>query len=153
MGVIQDLRFALRVLVRKPTFTAIVIFTLALGLGAGSAMFSVIHALLVRPLDFPDLDRLATVQVSENGDQFNNAVSPRTFLDYHADAQSFQHLAAVMTGSTQEDYQDMMLKGGRSVEGNRSKSGRKTASTLVGSAKESNKLKSKTSKKSRSKRG
>jgi len=94
MGVIQDLRFALRVLLRKPTFTAIVIFTLALGLGAGSAMFSVIHALLVRPLDFPDLDRLATIQVSENGGEFDDSVSPRSFLDYHADAQSFQHLAA-----------------------------------------------------------
>jgi protocatechuate 4,5-dioxygenase alpha chain len=40
------------------------------------------------------------------------------------DGHSFQHLAAVMTGSTQQDYADMMLKGGRSVEGNRSKSGK-----------------------------
>jgi protocatechuate 4,5-dioxygenase alpha chain len=40
------------------------------------------------------------------------------------DGHSFQHMAAVMTGSTQQDYADMMLKGGRSVEGNRSKSGR-----------------------------
>ncbi len=47
------------------------------------------------------------------------------------DGHSFRHLAAVMTGSTQEDYADMMLKGGRSVEGNRSKSGRATRSTLL----------------------
>src|SRR5437868_5285571 len=47
------------------------------------------------------------------------------------DGHSFRHLAAVMTGSTQEDYADMMIKGGRSVEGNRSKSGRQTTSTLV----------------------
>src|SRR4051794_22860104 len=51
------------------------------------------------------------------------------------DGHSFRHLAATMTGSTQDDYADMMLKGGRSVEGNRSKSGRKTASTLVGGEK------------------
>src|ERR1700681_152502 len=51
------------------------------------------------------------------------------------DGHSFRHLAATMTGATQEDYADMMIKGGRSVEGNRSKAGRKTASTLVGSAK------------------
>ena len=94
MGVIQDLRFALRVLVRKPTFTAIVVLTLALGIGAGSAMFSIIHALLVRPLDFPELDRLAMIQVSENGDQFDDSASPRAFLDYQRDAQSFERLAA-----------------------------------------------------------
>jgi len=75
------------------------------------------------------------------------------------DGHSFRHLAAVMTGSTQEDYADMMLKGGRSVEGNRSKSGQKTASALAGGARPggSTKAKSKTSKKaaskSRSKRG
>ena len=76
------------------------------------------------------------------------------------DGHSFRHLAAVMTGSTQEDYADMMLKGGRSVEGNRSKSGRKTASMLVGSDKQQPKpkstrpkTKSKTQSKARSKRG
>src|ERR1700681_491877 len=47
------------------------------------------------------------------------------------DGHSFQHLAAVMTGSTQQDYADMMLKGGRNVDGNRSRSARKAASTLV----------------------
>jgi protocatechuate 4,5-dioxygenase, alpha chain len=60
------------------------------------------------------------------------------------DGHSFRHLAAVMTGSTQEDYAAMMLAGGRSVEGNRSKSGRSAAGKT--------KSKSKTSK-SRSKRG
>src|SRR3954470_7474820 len=47
------------------------------------------------------------------------------------DGHSFRHLAAVMTGSTQEDYAKMMLDGGRSVEGNRSRSGGKAASTLL----------------------
>jgi protocatechuate 4,5-dioxygenase alpha chain len=61
------------------------------------------------------------------------------------DGHSFRHLAAVMTGSTQEDYADMMLKGGRSVEGNRSKSGK------FGS--KSAKPKSKSKSKARSKRG
>jgi protocatechuate 4,5-dioxygenase alpha chain len=58
------------------------------------------------------------------------------------DGHSFRHLAAVMTGSTQDDYAAMMLAGGRSAEGNRSKSGRKTPSMLVGSAKASSKQKS-----------
>ena len=51
-----------------------------------------------------------------------------------ADGHSFQHLAAVMTGNTQEDYAKMMLGGGRSVEGNRSRSGKNTPSNLVAGA-------------------
>jgi protocatechuate 4,5-dioxygenase, alpha chain len=73
------------------------------------------------------------------------------------DGHSFRHLAAVMTGSTQDDYAAMMLAGGRSAEGNRSKSGRKTTSLLVGRAKQTPskaaKSKSKSRSKSRSKRG
>ena len=62
------------------------------------------------------------------------------------DGHSFQHLAAVMTGSSQQDYAAMMLAGGRSVEGNRSKSGRNKPGKAV-------KSRSKTGSKSRSKRG
>ena len=62
------------------------------------------------------------------------------------DGHSFQHMAAIMTGSTQEDYAKMMLSGGRSVEGNRSKSGRGKPGKAV-------KSKSKTRSKSRSRRG
>ena len=79
------------------------------------------------------------------------------------DGHSFRHLAAVMTGSTQDDYAAMMLAGGRSAEGNRSKSGRKTRSILVGSGTTSgrskagkakaSKPKSKSRSKARSKRG
>jgi protocatechuate 4,5-dioxygenase alpha chain len=70
------------------------------------------------------------------------------------DGHSFRHLAAVMTGSTQEDYAKMMLDGGRSVEGNRSKSGKSGRSTLVaGGAKTSNPKTSKAKSKARSKRG
>jgi protocatechuate 4,5-dioxygenase, alpha chain len=67
------------------------------------------------------------------------------------DGHSFQHLAAVMTGSTQQDYAAMMLGGGRNVEGNRSKSGRAKSSTLV--AGKAAKPKAKARSKSRSKRG
>jgi protocatechuate 4,5-dioxygenase alpha chain len=50
------------------------------------------------------------------------------------DGHSFQHLAAVMTGSTQQDYADMMIKGGRNVEGNRSRSGKNTPSKFLSGA-------------------
>jgi protocatechuate 4,5-dioxygenase alpha chain len=77
-----------------------------------------------------------------------------------ADGHSFQHLAAVMTGSTQQDYADMMLGGGRSVEGNRSKSGklppkagakRKAAAKAKPAAKSKSKSKSKSKAKAKSK--
>ena len=76
------------------------------------------------------------------------------------DGHSFRHLAATMTGSTQEDYAEMMLKGGRSVEGNRSRSGLdkrakavKSAARAKSKSKSKAKAKSKTRSKSRSKRG
>jgi len=73
------------------------------------------------------------------------------------DGHSFRHLAAVMTGSTQEDYAKMMILGGRSVEGNRSKSGRDRPSAPTKAAKPKSKArstaKSKPRSKSRSKRG
>jgi protocatechuate 4,5-dioxygenase, alpha chain len=71
------------------------------------------------------------------------------------DGHSFRHLAATMTGSTQDDYAKMMLDGGRSVEGNRSKSGRGARNTLVGgaAASKAKASKSKAASKARSKRG
>src|SRR5438270_5454697 len=63
------------------------------------------------------------------------------------DGHSFRHLAAVMTGSTQDDYAAMMLKGGRSVEGNRSRSGHNEPSPFVASAEAKVRPKSKSSKK------
>jgi protocatechuate 4,5-dioxygenase, alpha chain len=68
------------------------------------------------------------------------------------DGHSFRHLAAVMTGSTQEDYAAMMLGGGRSVEGNRSKSGKEKPAKAAKS-KPKSKSKSKPDSKARSKRG
>jgi protocatechuate 4,5-dioxygenase alpha chain len=67
------------------------------------------------------------------------------------DGHSFQHMAALMTGSTQEDYAKMMLGGGRSVEGNRSKSGKDVAAKSKAKAKPASKAKSKSASKSKPK--
>jgi putative ABC transport system permease protein len=58
-----DVRFALRLLIKRPGFAAVAILTLALGIGATTAIFTVVHAILLSPLPFPDADRLAEVRI------------------------------------------------------------------------------------------
>src|ERR1051325_8929732 len=92
---LQDVRFGLRMLRRNPGFAIGAAITLALGLGANTAMFSVIDAVLLRPLPYSDPDRLVLV-LDENPSKgfFQFSASPPNFIDWRAQAQSFTGMAA-----------------------------------------------------------
>src|SRR5918995_78194 len=96
----RDLRFALRRLARAPRFAAAAIVCLALGIGANTAIFSVINAGLLRPLPHADPDRLAGIwEASEFRESDRNTVSPANYQDWQAASRSFSGMAAVYDGS------------------------------------------------------
>src|SRR5213595_1496147 len=92
----QDIRYALRVLAKNPAFSIIAVIALALGIGANSAIFSVVNAVLLRPLPFKHPEQL--VMVWENAAHLGfpkNTPSPANFLDWQKQAQSFTGMAAM----------------------------------------------------------
>src|SRR5512146_1914563 len=91
---LQDLRFALRQLRRTPVFTIIAVLTLALGIGANSAIFSVVNAVLLRPLPYKDPERL--VLLSERTPRFPIlSVSYENYRDWRDQSRSFEAVGAV----------------------------------------------------------
>jgi putative ABC transport system permease protein len=92
----KDIRYGFRSLLKHPGFTALVVVTLALGIGASTAIFSVVNAVLLRPLPYPNSDRMVVIQPV---DQFGKRVqvTPANFLDFRAQNNSFEHLAAILT--------------------------------------------------------
>jgi putative ABC transport system permease protein len=94
---LQDLRYAVRVLIKKPAFASLAVLALALGIGANSAIFSVVNAVLLRPLPFPDADKL--VWVWDTQPQLETAPSSvADFLDWREQNQSFEYMAAFQDG-------------------------------------------------------
>src|SRR4051812_15179717 len=91
----QDFRYAARLLLRAPGFAFIAVAALALGIGANTAIFSVVDTLLIRPLPYRDADRLAVVwEFNVPRDRKTNVVSPGNFIHWRELNQSFEDLAA-----------------------------------------------------------
>ena len=93
----QDIRYALRVLWKQPGFSAIAILTLALGIGANTAIFSVVNAVLLRPLPYPQPDRLVLLRERANMIE-SGSVSLPNYLDWRASQRGFTDLALFRRG-------------------------------------------------------
>src|SRR4051812_35867558 len=86
-GLAQDVSFAIRTLRRAPTFTLVAALTLAIGIGANTAIFSVVRGILLRPLPFSDPSRLVMVRSTYRGEPSTS--SPANIADFRAQSRSF----------------------------------------------------------------
>ena len=97
----SDVRYAIRNLIKRPGFTAIAVITLALGIGANTAIFSTVNALLLNPLPFPQQDRVIAIwDKNPSRGVEHNEVTMANYLDWRAQAQSFEQLALERWWST-----------------------------------------------------
>jgi putative ABC transport system permease protein len=123
-ALLQDLRYGIRTLAKNPGFTIVAVLTLALGIGANTAVFSLVDAVLLRPLPYPESDRLFTVyQTLPQDPSQNTGVSYPNYLDWVQQNQVFESIAAargnvlalsgrgeptyIQTGSVTSNYFDV----------------------------------------------
>ena len=99
--IVQDIKHAIRSLRRKPSFTVVVVLTLAIGIGGTTAIFGAVNAVLLRPLPYPEPDRLVRIYKTtlEDADRVGGSVSPPDFADWRRDNTSFTEMAANYSGS------------------------------------------------------
>ena len=95
----QDLRYTLRILRKSPGFTTVAVLTLALGIGATTAMFSIVDGVLLRPLPYPQPGRLVEVGLDLPGiNQFNWPLSPADYFTFRGQSRTFQDIGLYYTG-------------------------------------------------------
>ena len=94
-GLFQDFVYGLRMLRKSPGFTALAVITLALGIGANTAIFSNVNALVLRPFALPDLDRVVAIwETVPKQNAISVRAAPANFRDWTEQSKSFEHLAA-----------------------------------------------------------
>ncbi|MDX6384399.1 MAG: hypothetical protein QOK48_1972, partial [Blastocatellia bacterium] len=111
---INDIRYGVRSLIKQPAFTLVAVVTLALGIGANTAIFSVVNGVLLRPLAYQEPEKIMTVLQKEGG-----PVSPANFLDLKESSQSFSQMAAAEAwgGTLLNNDQPEVVKGLRMGDG------------------------------------
>jgi putative ABC transport system permease protein len=92
----RDLRHAVRMLRKTPVFTMVVVFTLAIGIGASTAMFSIVNGVLLQGLPFANAERIVDINEVERGGT-GGAIAPATFFDWRRMATSFDVMAVYAT--------------------------------------------------------
>ena len=93
------MKFALRSLGRNPGFTILSVAILALGIGANTAIFSVVNGVILRPLAYPDPGRLVSISAAWKGGSNYGQVSGPDFLDYQSQSSAFESMAAYEDGT------------------------------------------------------
>jgi len=101
----QDLRFGVRMLRKNPGFTAVAVLTLALGIGANTAIFTVVNGVVLKPLPYPQPDRLVMLLEKQLSDGTLGTVAPANFFDWREQSHSFDKMAAI------DPYPDFILNG------------------------------------------
>src|SRR6266540_5415443 len=114
----KDLKFAFRQLLKNPGFTAVAVLTLALGIGANTAIFSIINAVLLRPLPYPQPDRLVTLweRSAERGLE-QGLVSGPNFLDWREQSRAFEQMAVSPGWQGSTDFNLVLHDGTAKVHG------------------------------------
>src|SRR3979411_2144481 len=95
---LKDIRYAIRGLMKRPGFMITVVITLALGIGANTAIFSVVNAVVLRPLPYMEPDRLVTLWETIAGND-KRSVAPGNYLDWRTQNRTFADMGAVFAGN------------------------------------------------------
>ena len=110
-SMLQDLRYASRLLIRSPGFTLLTVLTLALGIGANAAIFSVVDGVLLSPLPYRQPDRLMAIYSQFPALGFDKFwVSPSEYLEFRRWSTSFQNVGAYVTNEVNVEGRDQPLR-------------------------------------------
>ena len=93
-GIVQDIRYAARAIARRPGLALVIVLTLALGIGANTAIFSLVNTVLLRPLPYPDADRLVRIWEQQPEREADvRPVAPANFFDWKGRTSAFEDVA------------------------------------------------------------